>query len=215
MTGPPIPEVWSVDRRDCGVAGAVLARAFSDTDQWAAVVPDERARGRKLEQMFTGTVKLTLSAGGVAERTARFEGVALWLPPARDLGIWSMVKSGFASARFTVTPPYPNLRRLLAMLNQFDTARKQRMPHPHWYLLALGVDPRHQKRAFGPALVIEGNRRADADGVPIYVETETGPTVAFYRKLGFVVVDEIIIDAYELPFSLMVRQPGSAAMLSG
>lgn len=189
------------------MAGAVLGRAFHGTDQWAAVFPDAGVRQHKLQQMFTGTVRLVYAAGGVAERTAGFEAVALWLAPGRNIGFWPMLRSGFASAGFTVTPPFPNTRRLTAMMLQFDRHRKRLMPDPHWYLMALGVDPEQQRRGYGGALVGHGIRRAEAASVPIYVETESGPNVAFYEALGFDVLDEIVIDAYDLPFTLLIRRP--------
>jgi len=205
----PVPsvDVVPVDRKESARAGAVLGRAFHDTEQWAAVLPDLDVRQRKLEDMFSGTVKLTFAARGVAERTRGFEAVALWLPPGRDLGFRAMVRSGFASARFTVTPPFPNLRRLMGMLRQFDRTHKQHMPNPHWYLMALGVDPAHQQHGFGSLLVSHGTQRADNEDMPIYVETESGANVAFYEKLGFEVHHEITINAYGLPFSLMIREP--------
>ena len=205
----PSLEVAPVDRKDSARAGAVLGRAFHGTEQWAAALPDPDVRERKLEDMFTGTVKLTFAAGGVAVRSTGFEAVALWLPPGRHVGFWAMVRSGFASARFTVTPPFPNLRRLMGMLRQFEKTHKQQMPNPHWYLMVLGVDPAHQHHGFGSRLVSHGASRADSDQLPIYVETESGDNVDFYEKLGFEVRTEVTIEAYGLPFSLMVRHPAT------
>jgi ribosomal protein S18 acetylase RimI-like enzyme len=207
MARGPVPDVLKLDRSDRAAAGAVLGRAFHDTDQWTAVLPDGRVRQRKLEQMFTGTVRLVLAAGGVVERTQGFEAIALWLPPGRDIGFWTVVRSGFASARFAVTPPFPSMRRLTAMMRQFDRIHKRHVPDPHWYLMALGVDPAHHRSGYGSTLVRHGIRRADAANEPIYVETESGPNVSFYEALGFEVLDEIVIDAYDLPFTLLIRQP--------
>lgn len=184
-----------------------MGRAFYDTDQWSAVVPDPSMRERKLGQVFDGAVKLTFAAGGIVERTAGFEGVAAWIPPGRDIGLWPVIKSGFASARFMVTPPFPSFRRVMAMLRQFEETHKQQMPDPHWYLMAIGVDPVHHRSGFGSALVRCGTQRADDDGLPIYLETETGTNVAFYESLGFEVLGEIVIEAYSLPFSLLIYRP--------
>lgn len=122
--------------------------------------------------MFSGAVKLTLAARGLAGRTGEFEGVALWLPGR--VGLWPVVRSGFASARFAVTPPFPNIRRLMAMLRQFAGLHRQRMPGKHWYLPALGVDPKHQRGGHGSALVRRGIQRAAAVGLPMYLATEDG-----------------------------------------
>lgn len=196
-----------LDRKDSGKAGEVLGRAFFETEQWMALLPDPTVRERKLMQMFAGTVKLTFAAGGVVERTPRFEAVALWLPPGRSIGLWPVVKSGFASARFAVTPPFPNMRRMMATLRAFDESHKRQMPDPHWYLMALGVDPAHQHRGHGSEAVRWGIQRADEDNRPIYLETETDANAGFYEKLGFEVLDEKKIEAIDMFFSLMIRQP--------
>lgn len=187
----------------------MLGRAFYDSEQWAAVLPDLSSRQVKLEQMFAGAVKLTLAARGIAERTRGFEAVALWLPGR--VRFWPVVKSGFASARFAVTPPFPNIRRLTAMLRQFEDIHMQWMPDEHWYLMALGVDPEHQRGGHGSALVRRGIQRADEANLAMYLETETGSNVAFYQSLGFDVLDEITIDAYDLPFTLMIRRTDGAS----
>ncbi len=203
------PDVLPVDRAERGKAGEVLGRAFHATEQWVALLPDEGGRGRQLRRMFSGTVSMARAAGGVVERTGEFEAVAVWLPPGREMGLWPMVKSGFSSAWFLVTPPFPNFRRMMSTLRQFDVTHKQHMPDPHWYLMALGVDPVHQGAGHGSLLVSGGIEKADRDNTPIYLETEKGPNTKFYEKLGFDVLDEITIDAIDLPFSLMIRQPSS------
>lgn len=207
MSSPLSVDVLPLEKKDRGRAGGVLARAFYDTDQWAALFPDQGARQRQLEQMFGGTGKLIDAAGGVAERTPNFEAVAFWLPPGRSVGFWAMLKSGFASARFAVTPPFPNTRRLMASLRQFEVNHKRLMPHPHWYLMALGVDPADQRGGFGSALVRHGLARAESESQPVYVEAETAATAPFYEKLGFEVVEVATIEPIAVPFSFMIRPP--------
>lgn len=201
------PYVAPVVRSEFEQAGGVLARAFYDTKQWTAVFGDPDVRERKLAQMFTGLLAMTSAAKGVAERTSGMEAVAVWLPPGRHLGLGAMVRSGFASARFAMTPPFVSIRRLTSMLRQFDKTRQRLMPVPHWYLLALGVEPGFQRYGYGPLLVRHGVQRADPRAVPTYVETEVGPNVAIYRKLGFDEIEQLTIDAYDLHFSVMVRSP--------
>jgi ribosomal protein S18 acetylase RimI-like enzyme len=161
--------------------------------------------------MFTGTVKLTYAADGLVETTPGFEAVAMWLPPGKTIGLWPVVKSGFASARFVVTPPFPSLRRLTATMRQFDAIHRQQMPEPHWYLMALGVDPESHGKGYGTALVMKGIERANSDNRPIYLETETDANASFYERLGFETLDEITIEAIGMLFSLMIRRPGPAA----
>ena len=203
-------DVVPLDRSDSVRAGEVMGRAFYHTDQWASLLPDPNVRQKKLEQMFAGTVKLTYAAGGLVETTTGFEAVAMWLPPGKSIGLWPVVKSGLASARFVVTPPFPNLRRLTATMRQFDDIHHEQMPDPHWYLLALGVDPESQGSGYGTALVSKGIERANRDNRPIYLETETEANASFYERLGFETLDEITIEAIGMPFSLMIRRPDPA-----
>jgi len=210
MSRVPSLDVVPLDRTNSSRAGEVMGRAFHDTDQWASLLPDSNVRQKKLEQMFAGTVKLTYAAGGLVETTTGFEAVAMWLPPGKSIGLWPVVKSGFASARFVVTPPFPNLRRLTATMCQFDDMHRQQMPDPHWYLMALGVDPESQGCGYGTALVAKGIERANRDNRPIYLETETEANASFYERLGFETLDEITIQAIGMPFSLMIRPPDRA-----
>lgn len=207
MDDRPLPEVISLGSKEYTRAGEVLGRAFYDDPQWTALIPDPDVRRAKLPKMFTGTARMTAAAKGVVERTSGFETIALWLPPGRDIGPWAMARSGFASAIWVITPPVQDFRRLMAVFGQFDERRKKLMRRPYWYLMAIGVDPLHQGEGLGSALVRSGIRRADDDGKPIYLETETELNVGFYERLGFEVIDEMTVSRIDVPFSLMLRHP--------
>ena len=191
--------------KDYAAAGGVLGRAFLDDPLWLALMSDPQTRQAGLATMFTGLAKTTAAANGVAETTPGLEAVALWLAPGKELGWWPMVRSGMAMPRFVMTLPSRDRRRLMAVLRQGDQRRKEHMPGPHWYLEAIGVDPEHQGVGFGSALVRAGMRRADRDGMPIYLETETEGNVRFYEHLGFDVVEQTVAAGLSLPLWLMVR----------
>ncbi len=188
----------------------MLGRAFYTDPQWAALVPDPSIRRKRLPIMFIGAAKMTHASGGSPERTAGFEAVALWLRPGKEIGARAIISSAGPSARWLLTPPVQNIRRLTRVMRQFDKKRKQLMREPHWYLMAIGVDPDHQGEGHGSALVRAGMRNADRDGKMIYLETETEQNVSFYERLGFEVLDEMTIAEIGIPFSLMVRHPGAA-----
>ncbi len=170
-------------------------------------MPDDNVRRVRLPMMFSGTVRMTGAAKGAPERTAGFEAVALWLAPGRDIGFRAMVGSGFSSARWVFARPRQDLRLMMRVLRQFDRKKKELMTEPHWYLMALGVDPDHQGQGHGSTLVHHGIERADRDGRMIYLETETEKNRDFYTRLGFEVIDEMVIPDLDLHFSLLVRQP--------
>ena len=56
---------------------------------------------------------------------------------------------------------------------------------PHLYLWVLGVDPEAQGRGIGRALLQDVIGRAEAQRVPVYLETATQANVAMYRRFGF------------------------------
>ncbi len=142
------------DRDTFDEVGAVLGRAFESDPIWVAAFPDDRLR--KLRSMFTALSKSTLAAGGIVEVTPSFSGAAVWMPPGRSEGVWSMFRSGFALPRFALALPARDRRLMLSVLQQFDGRRKHLMPTAHWYLSAVGVDPTRQGEGFGAALVSSG-----------------------------------------------------------
>lgn len=183
--------------------GAVLGRAFMDDPLWASAFPNDRLQ--KLVSMFTALAKTTLAAGGIVEVTPGISGAALWMPPGRSEGAWSMFRSGFALPRFALRLPPSERKVMLAVLQQFDHRRKHLMPSPHWYLSAVGVDPARHGEGLGSALVRRGIERAERDGRPIYLETETESNVRFYERLGFEVLEQSVATGLELPVWLMSR----------
>jgi ribosomal protein S18 acetylase RimI-like enzyme len=160
--------------------------------------------------MFTGLVAATTAARGHAATTAGIDGVALWLPPGRDVGTWATIRSGFALPRAVLRLPSSERRDLLQMLTQFEKRRHQLVPEPHWYLQSIGVDPSSQGTGAGSALLRDGLDRADAQQAPSYLETETEANVGFYERRGFVVLEEHDLDVLGLPIWLMARRPPSS-----
>jgi len=81
------------------------------------------------------------------------------------------------------------------------------MPHPHWQLMVLGVDPDHHGRGLGSALVAAGIERANSDRSAIYVDTSAEINVGFYERFGFEVIEKTTVTDLHMPFWMMVRRP--------
>jgi ribosomal protein S18 acetylase RimI-like enzyme len=60
----------------------------------------------------------------------------------------------------------------------------------HWLLDQLAVEPAAQGRGIGGAMLRFAISRAEADDLPLYVETGTAANVAWYERSGFRVVVE-------------------------
>ena len=72
-------------------------------------------------------------------------------------------------------------------------------------VVAVGARSESQGQGLGSALVEVGTTRADAAGVPCYLETGTQSNIDFYAKRGFEVVGQTDFDGHTL--TGMVRQP--------
>jgi ribosomal protein S18 acetylase RimI-like enzyme len=98
-------------------------------------------------------------------------------------------------------------KEFLAVLAYMDKIHKREAPGPHWYLWALGVEPGHQGQGIGSRLIQPVLARADKDGVPCYLETQTEGNVAFYQKQGFEVVSDGWVPEQEIRVWTMLREP--------
>ncbi len=99
-----------------------------------------------------------------------------------------MVRAGMLLAPFKVG--LGAFRRFLSISDYIEKLHKRDMPEDHWYLMILGVDTAKQGQGIGGSIIQPILARADADGLPCYLETMKEINVAFYEKHGFQVVVE-------------------------
>lgn len=109
----------------------------------------------------------------------------------------------------SLAPPSPEL------LDRFGTIGPLMADHTpsedHWYLQLLATHPDWQRRGLGAALMTSMFERADAEGLPCHLETETAVNVAYYRRHGFEVHSEFDIPTGPHPhrFSSFGGDPSS------
>jgi len=147
------------------------------------IFPDPADRRRRLPRM------MAILYDGDGAHGARFmtdggEAATLWRAPGQGhLGLIEKLRYGLPwlhAAGFA-------LPRALA----FSAASDAEHPAvPHWYLHVVGCRPEQQGRGYGSAAIAPGLARADADGVPVYLETANEENLPFYRRLGFAVTHE-------------------------
>jgi ribosomal protein S18 acetylase RimI-like enzyme len=188
------------------VAG-MLARAFDDDPIWSTLWPDAARRATQLRRMFAALARTSMAAGGHATVLDGERGASLWLPPGRGVGVGAVLRSRFAMSRAILRMSRSEARSLLAMVRLMDQRHAALVPEPHWYLWAVGVEPRLHGQGLGTLLVRDGLARADRDGTPVYLETETAGNVGYYERLGFSVAEEATAPGVGVPIWLMVRRP--------
>ena len=121
---------------------------------------------------------------GAAFVTENFEGAALWLPP----GIAPDEEEFERQLEMTVSPDM--MEEVLAVFEKMDEY------HPEedvWYLPLIAVDPAHQCRGLGSALMKAALLRCDEQGLPAYLESSNPRNITLYERHGFEVLGEIQI----------------------
>ncbi|KAF4598981.1 Acyl-CoA N-acyltransferase [Pleurotus pulmonarius] len=80
-----------------------------------------------------------------------------------------------------------------------------------WYVELLGTHPTHQNKGYATALLKHIFTQADEGGKIVALTTHSPRNVRFYEKLGFRVVDSVVIEAPTGDWTqhLLVREPAT------
>jgi len=159
-------------------------RAFHDDPVMRWLYPDDEEYFQPQGAVFTAAM-----TNWLAHRqpwcTDDGAAVAIWFPPKeRDAEEPTWIEVG-------PPPPAERLERFELIGRAMDAHKPD---EPHWYLQLLATHPDWQRQGLGADLMRVVFDRADADGVPCYLETERPELVAYYRHHGFEVSGEWYVD---------------------
>lgn len=186
-------------------AAEALARAFVDYELMAYAVPALERRGRAVAALYGALLTDALRCGE-AYTTRDGSGAACWLPPGREhLGVLRQLRAGMASLPLRFGPS--GFGRLLAYDVLGQALHHELAPEPHWYLSTIGVEPAGRGRGAAAALLRPILERADAAGLPCYLETHREANVAIYRRHGFDLVRRAQPSGRPVAVFAMLRRP--------
>ena len=74
-----------------------------------------------------------------------------------------------------------------------SAVEKKHPSAPHYYLMALGVDPDLQGRSVGTQLMRPVLDKCDAEHMPAYLESSKERNVPLYERNGFKVTETMVI----------------------
>jgi GNAT superfamily N-acetyltransferase len=111
-----------------------------------------------------------------------YRGAALWLPP----GIGPDDAKLLAIAEETIARHQQS--DVMAIFEQME---RYHPAEPHWYLPLLAVDPVHQGKGYGSALLRPVLERCDREKQLAYLESSNPRNVPLYERHGFVVLGSI------------------------
>jgi GNAT superfamily N-acetyltransferase len=181
----------------------VLVRSF-DTDPIANyLLRADAGRERAFERCFDAFFSHMCLPHGEVWMEDVGRGAALWTPPGRwDVGI----------GRVWMVPDLiraVGVSRLPFAIRATGRAQKHHPRAPHFYLFALGVDPDHQGRGIGSALLEAVLARCDEQRAPAYLEASTRQSAKLYERHGFRATDELLMAEGAPPMWPMWREPSN------
>jgi len=184
----PYATVRRADESDRQVVLEILTAAFMNDPLACWLFPEESQRGRLQAHFYR---PLLVHPAAEAYLAGGHEGASVWL---------------------TMTPgqvPAPETGqeggRLLALGQALALLHPRR--EPHLYLPCMGVVGGRQGTGLGSAMVRHRLARADADGLPAYLEASSFRSRALYQRHGFADVGEPVRVAGSPPLWPMWRQP--------
>jgi ribosomal protein S18 acetylase RimI-like enzyme len=197
--GPP-PGVRKARKEDRDLVVRTLARAFDADPAVSYFARTDEKRARAIATIFdVSFVHLTLPFGETW-MTEDGCGVALWSPPNK----WSTAGGILAGPQLIGAV---GITRVLGRMRAVSRVQARHPKAPHYYLYALGVDPDHQGRGLGSALLHEVLTRCDNESVCAYLEASTPGNARLYARHGFRVTEELKIAPDGPEVSLMWREP--------
>jgi ribosomal protein S18 acetylase RimI-like enzyme len=173
--------VTAVTPSDAERAVAVIVLAFSTDPAARWTYPDPH-------QYLTHFPAVVRAFGGKAfahgtgHHVNRFAGGALWLPPGiqPDEEALSAILQGSVAAELQAE-----------VFAVFERMGRYHPSQPHWYLPLIGVDPAHQGKGYGSALLQHALLHCDRDHAPAYLESTNPANTRLYERHGFEVLDTI------------------------
>jgi len=155
------------------IAVIVLAFSADPAARWTYPDPHQYlARFPAIVRAFGGKA----FTHGTSCHLSGFAGAALWLPP----GIQPDEEALAAVFRASVAA-----ERQAAVFGVFEQMVRYHPHEPHWYLPLIGVDPIHQRKGHGAALLQYALRQCDRDHTPAYLESTNPANVPLYERHGF------------------------------
>jgi GNAT superfamily N-acetyltransferase len=191
-----MPKPATID--DAPLVSRSLARAFDDDPMMRWFFPDDASREASLSRYFSTIFTRQYAHNGVCECTDA--AAAFWVPP---------------EAQAKAVPDAETIQELQNILGDraglfkdaVEEAAKHTPQEPHWFLAVVGADPAAQGQGQGAALLRSGLAKADAAGLPAYLESSKASNLPFYEHFGFTVREEMRLPGEGPVLWAMWREP--------
>ena len=189
--------------------GQSLAAAFRDAPDYSFILAHHPDRLRALSWFFGRfAVRLALRLGAVHASADGQAGI-LTFAPGRSPSLFMLFSAGVLC--FPRRFGWRGTWRAFSLGITMERLRLRLAPMPHWYVVAVGVTPTCQGHGLGHHLLTQTLDRADAEGVPCYLEAFEKPLVDHYVRRGFQVLSERSLPT-GLTLWCLLRAPAGGAL---
>lgn len=200
-------EVQKLDPRIKRKAAEVVAAAFYNYPMMTYYIPDAEKRKRWLPLYMEKTLNCAMRYGEVLV-TSDFSGVMFILPPGHTrITDREYIQNGFLPILLALGRSYytksGECEKYVA-----DTHDRLLNGRNHYYLWGLVADPNAQRKGSGSALLSVLTDKADAENMPVYLETHDQNNVAYYGRFGFALIHTGKIPKHGLDIWCMLREAG-------
>lgn len=190
---PDAAQLWAT--------GELLARAFVADPVLCHAEPDELRRGRWMSLLYRTFVRYAAVKGGIE---VDGKAAALWLRNETQPPFWRGLLYG--SLRIALALGWRATWRCLRHEGWCQARVRQLGFERFGYVWFLGVEPEaqrsgHGRRVLGAALAAMRMRGHET----CLLKTESAVNVAYYRGLGFHLVEEQVVPATQLRYWLFQR----------
>jgi ribosomal protein S18 acetylase RimI-like enzyme len=195
---PPAP-IEPANRRDIPQLSRLLAESLFDDPLQRWMFPDTSRRMATSEWMFRRLLKSKIAQGMVRvirDNNQQVASVAVWTPPHPP----APTRWGHYSESLFMR--WVHGKRIHEIRDGF-TALAARLPCVrYWYLQVLATSPAQRGQGHASRLVHEQLTLSTASGELMALQTSNPVNLAYYRKLGFEVADELVLQE-QFPVWLM------------
>lgn len=168
--------------------GQSLAKAFCDAPDYSFILSGHTDKLQALSWFFGSfAARLSMRYGSI-HISEDCSGGILTFAPGKSPSVMTLLRAGVLS--FPVHFGWLGTWRAFTLGIYMEKQRLKLAPMPHWYVLAVGVMPEKQGQGLGYELVTHAIRRAEADGVPCYLEAFEEELVNHYKRRGFHVLTQ-------------------------
>jgi ribosomal protein S18 acetylase RimI-like enzyme len=186
------------------IAADAIARGFQDNEVWTWLIRGSRARARVERRSYYWMIRRIFVPRQSAWMTESGTGASLWFPPGtKALDFGEKLAEGL--------PFLPEGLPSIGKATRLNDLVSSHWPdEPHWYLSVLSIEPASQGKGHGSALIAPGLDRADAEGVGVWLETQSERNLPFYARFDFELITRVEADP-GIPLWMMWRPPARTA----